>query len=248
MLLFVLKPAVSKDNAELKAELMQILNKVPVKERKMVEPNQTIEKTAKFEAVQDSIDALDFAVQNVDKYYPDMKEHLTTMINSFRDQEHRDSTLALLNKMSENISDPAQKVGAVIYCLERRVFYKSTFADKYDDNITDQTFDEMIKFQEGYSARFNGYYERLEKKVEEQKIRTKKSQEELQKSQEELQKSQEELQKNIQELETNMSKFSPEEVKSNPQLKELVKTTEQRYLENGFAISAHLQSLFDAAK
>ena len=45
-----------------------------------------------------------------------------------------------------------------------------------------------------------------------------------------------------------MSKFSPEEVKNNPQLKELVKTTEQRYLDNGFTVSSHLQSLFDAAK
>jgi len=55
MLLFVLKPAVSKDNTELKSELMQILKTVPVKERKMIESKQTDGKTAKFETIKDTI-------------------------------------------------------------------------------------------------------------------------------------------------------------------------------------------------
>jgi len=55
MLLFVLKPAVSKDNAELKSELMQILKTVPDKERKMIESKQTDGKTAKFETIKDTI-------------------------------------------------------------------------------------------------------------------------------------------------------------------------------------------------
>jgi hypothetical protein len=62
--------------------------------------------------------ALTFAINNVNKYYPDMKNHLDNMITKFRDQEHKDSTIKLLNIMTKNITDPKQKVGAIIYALE----------------------------------------------------------------------------------------------------------------------------------
>lgn len=45
MLLFVLKPAFSSNSAEVKAELMQILKTVPVKERKIVKSTKDDEKT-----------------------------------------------------------------------------------------------------------------------------------------------------------------------------------------------------------
>ena len=72
-------------------------------------------------------DALSYASDHVRTEYPDMANHLTTMLNSFRDKEHKDATTNLLNKMVANITNPTQKVGAIIGALEYSVFYKSTF-------------------------------------------------------------------------------------------------------------------------
>jgi len=88
-----------------------------------VENRQSTKNTAKFEAVQDTINALDFAVQNVDKYYPDMKEHLDTMINSFRDQEQKDTVNFLFQQhIFKNLHEEKDQVTAIIYCIERFVF------------------------------------------------------------------------------------------------------------------------------
>lgn len=91
--------------------ISEIFKKNPDKEIIVkVENNQSTEKATKFENLgNDPTNALTFATQNVDKYYPDMKKHLTTMTNSFRDEEHQDATIKLLDEMVENISDPAQK-------------------------------------------------------------------------------------------------------------------------------------------
>src|SRR5574344_1880515 len=128
-------------SADIQKEIKEVFKKNPDKEIIVkVENEQPTEKAAKFETVQDNNNALDFAVQNVDKYYPDMKEHLDSLINSFRDQEHRDSTLTLLNIMAANISDPEQKTGAIILALEYVFRGNTIFSDTYDSKITDGTF------------------------------------------------------------------------------------------------------------
>lgn len=106
-------------SAAVQKELAEIFKKNPDKEIVVkVDDDQGDENTANFEMVPDTTDALSFALQNVDKYYPDMKEHLITMTNSFRDEEHQNTTLKLLDEMIKNISNPQQKTGAIIYALE----------------------------------------------------------------------------------------------------------------------------------
>jgi len=110
-------------SAEVKKEIKDILKKNPGKEI-VVQANahQSTEKTAKFEAV-GSNDALTFAVKNVDKYYPDMKDHLDTLINSFRDQEQKDTVNFLFQQhIFKNITDPQKQVASIIYCIENFVF------------------------------------------------------------------------------------------------------------------------------
>jgi|GEM_PF-6698640 len=139
MLLFVLKPAISKNNAELKAELMQTLKQHSVTERNIVENDENRENTAKFEQAKDSItsnDALTFAVNNVDTYYPDMKEHLDSLIEKFRDQEQKDTVNFLFQEhIFKNISDPKKQVASIIYCIENFVFkgvgINKTFSNTY---------------------------------------------------------------------------------------------------------------------
>lgn len=58
MLLFVLKPGISKGNDELKAELSQILKTVPVKERKIQESKQDDNKIYHMVAPQEKMDSV----------------------------------------------------------------------------------------------------------------------------------------------------------------------------------------------
>jgi len=83
MLLFILKPAISKDNTELKAELTDILQTVPVKEWKMIENKQVEEEMAKFEMVADTIkdpyDQIRTFVNEADMdYFNQLKTHMET--------------------------------------------------------------------------------------------------------------------------------------------------------------------------
>jgi hypothetical protein len=191
--------------------------------------------------VVDSTDALTYAKNNVSKYYPDMKAHLDTMMKSFRDKEHKDSTVALLNKMVENITDPAQKVGAVIEALEFSVFYKSTFGDKYNDKITEETFNYIITFDEEYKTRFKRYYEKIEANITKMK-------KEIEVAKKDIEKNKKIIDENKKKIESIMNNFSPEDIKNNTSIKNLTLKTEQWYKDNKFSISPHLQTLFDAAK
>ncbi len=240
MLLFLLKPAVSKNNEQLRAELMDALKITPIS-RTMPESqigNNSDNNNYSFNKVPNTLswwpDAFTYALDNVGKYYPDMKNHLTTMLNSFWDQEHKDTTLALLNTMITNITDPAQKTGAIIWALEYSVFYKSVFWDKYGDKITEQNLKYVDKFDSSYKARFKRYYARLIAETE----RLKK----------ELAKSQNKLKTNQQKLDWIVNKFSPEDIKKIPWMKARILGIQKIYEEEKLPISLHTQSLFYAAR
>ena len=130
-----------------------------------------------------------------------MKQHLTTMMNSFRDEEHQGATIKLLDEMVVNITDPAQKTGAIILALEFVFRGNTIFSDTYDADITDETFAYIETFDTDYKTRFKGYYARLVAQTDKLK--------------EELKKSKENLSKSLQELEATLSKFSPDDVKNN---------------------------------
>ena len=156
-----------------------------------------------------------------------MKEHLDSLINSFRDQEHRDSTLTLLNIMAANISDPEQKTGAIILALEYVFRGNTIFSDTYDSKITDGTFAYIEKFDKDYKIRFRWYYDRLLITINTLK---------------------QELEKSKQELEKNISKFTPEDIMGNPPLKQLIINTETFYKKNNYTAPKNIQRLFDIAR
>lgn len=238
-------------SAAVQKEIAEIFKKNPDKEIvvKVENNEQNTDNVEKFESLwNNASNALTFAANNVDQYYPDMKEHLTTMMNSFRDEEHRSATIKLLNEMVENISDPAQKTWAIIYALERRVFYKSDFAKKYDSQITDETFDYMDIFRVEYKKRFDVYYANLLANIEQLKEEIKQKEEQIKQKDEQIKQQEEEIKQKIQELENILNKFSSEDIKTNSAIKELTINTEKFYQEWGFPISDHLQSLFDATK
>lgn len=116
-LLFLLQPGFSKNSEKVKLAIKETLESYDSKDYTLQE-NQTINTSYNFQQAQNttqgSNDALSFASNKVNLYYPDMKDHLATMIKSFRDQEHQDATIVLLNKMAANITDPKQKTGAII--------------------------------------------------------------------------------------------------------------------------------------
>jgi hypothetical protein len=220
-------------------EIKEVLKKNPGKEIVVKIDTKAVENAAKFEMTpSDTINALDFATQNVDQYYPDMKEHLTTMMNSFRDEEHQSATIKLLDEMVVNITDPAQKTGAIIYALEGVFRENQSFSLKYDEEITDETFAYIEIFDAGYKTRFKGYYARLEeqtKRLQEEIIKKqeliKQKDEEIKQKDEEIKQKDEEIKKSLQELENTLSKFSPEDIKSNTSIKQLTIETEKFYRE-----------------
>ena len=121
-----------------------------------VDEKQQLENTAKFEQAKDSItinDALTFAVSNVDTYYPDMKEHVDSLMNKFRDQEQRDTVNFLFQEyIFKNISDPKKQVASIIYCIENFVFkgvgINKTFSKKYDIGtiVDDEEYGHLFNF------------------------------------------------------------------------------------------------------
>lgn len=233
-LLILLKPGISKGNDAVKSEINDILSKYPTKNIVIQESPNTNEKTYELEQTKAPTNAFAFAKQNVSKYYPDMKDHLDTLLNHFRDQEQKDSTIALLNKMIEKISDPEQKTGAIIYALEGVFRGKQPFSLKYDSKITDETFKHIEQFDIEYNARFNRYYERLIIKSEK-----------LKKT---LLENQEKIEKSKKEFEEMMNKFSPEDIRNIPWMKERIVEIQKMYSDNKFKIPKHMQLLFDAVK
>jgi len=68
-------------------------------------------------------DALSYASTNVSKYYPDMKEHLNTLLSNFRNDDQRNAVDSLLNKhIMKNITDPKQRTAAIIYAIEKYAY------------------------------------------------------------------------------------------------------------------------------
>lgn len=83
MLLFILKPGISKGNEDLKAELQKVLKEHSVTEWKIQESKQDDNRTAKFEAIQDTItdpyDQIREYVSPADTaYFSQLKRHMET--------------------------------------------------------------------------------------------------------------------------------------------------------------------------
>ena len=242
-LLFLLQPGFSRNNEKVKAAIKDALEQYDAKKYTVQETESTNDKTYVAmwtpNVMDGDSDALSYASDHVGTEYPDMVNHLTTMLNSFRDQEHKDATTNLLNKMVANISDPTQKVGAIIGALEYSVFYKSTFWDKYWDKITEQTLKYIEIFDTEYKARFKAYYTRVEASIEQMKKET-----------EQMKKETEQMKKNLkiwlQEIEAIMDKFAPNDIQRSESIKKLVVQTKNLFINAKYVFSSHTRTLFDA--
>ncbi len=181
-----------------------------------------------------SNDALSFAVNNVDKYYPDMKEHLDSLVNHFWDQEQKDTVNFLFQEhIFKNIADSKEQVACIFYCIETFVFWwdakiKQIFTEKYSElNIQRKNYIYLFDFSKWYNKRFKWYYKKLEKILisTNEKIAEQKKQ-----------------------IEGIVNTFTVSDVKSNPNIKTLVLQTESLYIELKYEIYPHLADLIQAAK
>jgi|GEM_PF-3165078 len=174
-----------------------------------------------------TLNTLDYTLINVGKYYPDMKDHVQELLKSISVKEWKEAIDSMLQETVRKAADDKQRIGGTIYVLESYVLYKKGFGDKYDSEITDATFDLMTEFDKKYDARVDAYIAKIEAKIKWQDERIKEMDASIEKS---------------------MSLFSPEQVKKNPKLRALVLETESSNKKWGTPISAHFQSLIDAAK
>ena len=242
-LLFLLQPGFSRNNEKVKAAIKETLEQYDAKKYTIQETESTSDKTYVSQwapnVMDGDNDALSYASDHVRTEYPDMANHLTTMLNSFRDKEHKDATTNLLNKMVANITNPTQKVGAIIGALEYSVFYKSTFWDKYGNKITEQTLKYIEIFDTEYKARFKGYYTRVEASIEQMKKET----EQMKKETEQMKK---DLKKWLQEIESIMDKFTPNDIQKSEYIKKLVVQTKYLFINAEYTFSSHTRTLFNA--
>lgn len=111
--MLLLQPGFSKNNDKVKAAIKETLEQYDAKTYQVQEdtPNS---KTYNFDQGQEMMDggndAFDFAMNNVDKYYPDMKTHLEDMLKRFgTDTERRDIVTKIFNETLMGISDPKQR-------------------------------------------------------------------------------------------------------------------------------------------
>ncbi|MFA7298026.1 MAG: hypothetical protein WC010_00045 [Candidatus Absconditabacterales bacterium] len=199
MLLFLLKPGISKNNEGVKAELQKVLEAYPTITYKVQESN----KIAKFERKQNTEDALKFATENVNKYYPDMKDYLDGMINQFgKNTERKNVVDSILIEAAMKISNSKQRVGAIIYALEKYVFRKSTFSEKYYNKIDNETLLIMGIARIQYDKRLN------QRNTNIAEINA-----EIEKNKEQLENNKEMLEINRQELENILNKITVEDIK-----------------------------------
>ncbi len=178
--------------------------------------------------------AFTFAATNVDKYFPDMKEHLDSLMNHFRDQEQKDTVNFLFQEyVTKNITDPKKQVASILYCIENFVFkwvgIEKNFSKTYDIGtfIDDNEYAYLINFNKWYNKRFKGYSKRLEVILTEQN------------------KTMKEQNKQIDGI---INTFTVNDVKTNQTIKNLVLETEKIYIKHGDVISPHLAELIKAAK
>ena len=257
-LLFLLQPGFSRSNEKVKLAIKETLEQYDAK-KYIIQDNTDDDTPANFNQSPNIMDggndALSYATANVSTYYPDMVDHLTTMINSFRDQEHKEATTALLNEMVKNISNPAQKTGAIICALEFVFRGNTIFSDTYDSKITDETYKHIETFYNAYKIRFNPYYARLETNIAKLKLKNeqlKNENEQLKLKNEQLKNKSEqlknELTKGLAEIETIMDKFTPNDVQKTASIKKLVTQTKDLFISANYTFSQHSKTLFDAIK
>ena len=236
-------------SATTKKELKDICKQNSDKEIVVKVEDQQSDKTAKFESMgNDTTNALIFATNNVSTYYPDMKEHLDSLINHFRDQEQKDTVNLLFQQhIFKNITDPKEQVAAIIYCIETFVFgwdtqIKQSFTKKYSKlDIQRNNYIYLFDFSKWYNKRFKWYYKKLEKIIIEIKQKT----EQMKQKTEQMKKEIKQMRKEIDGI---INTFKTNDIKNNSEIKKLVLDTEQFYIEYNYEISLHLAELIQAAK
>ncbi len=267
MLLFILKPGISKGNEAVKKEMQKILKEHPAKVWEVQETNKNEEKTITIEQSQNTInganDALDFAVKNVDKYYPDMKEHLDSLIDKFRDQEQKDTVNFLFQEhIFKNINDPKKKVASIIYCIESFVFkgnkqIKKKFWTTYKIGtiIDKEEYKYLFDFDKGYNKRFKWYYMKLEKilidmnkKIDENMKKIDENMKKIDENMKKIEKLDKEIAEQKKQIEGIINTFTVNDVKNNVNIKKLVLETEKFYIEVKNEIYPHLAELIKVAK
>jgi hypothetical protein len=113
--LVLLQPGFSKNNDKVKAAIKETLEQYDAKRYEVQEANKDESKTYTFkqnpEMMNGGNDAFNFAMNNVDKYYPDMKKHLEDMIKQFgTDTERKDAVSTIFDETLMGISDPKQRI------------------------------------------------------------------------------------------------------------------------------------------
>ena len=184
---------------------------------------------------------LDYVMLNIDKYYPDMKEHTKKLIASIPTKERKDAVNGILQETVWKATDDKQRIGGTIYVLESYVLFKKGFGDLYDGDITDNTFDLMTEFDKKYDVRFDGYIAKLEAMLPELEAKLKQNENQIKQNENQIKQS-------ALEIEQSMSAFTPGQIKKNPKLKKLVLDTEALFTKTNFPKSDHFKLLIQAAK
>ena len=140
----------------------------------------------------------------------------------------------------KNISDPKQRTATIIYCIEKYAYLGSDkvqrrFSQLHVKDIDKDNSQFIFRFfGKAYLERFNGYYSNL------QKI--------LQDLEAEIEQDRQKIENLNKQIEGITNQFTISDVKTKPDIKELVLKTEASYIKHKDPISPHLAELISAAK
>ncbi|MCX6825224.1 MAG: hypothetical protein NTY80_03275 [candidate division SR1 bacterium] len=200
-------------------------------------------------------DAASFAMNNVDTYYPDMKEHLDTLLSNFWNEDQRNAVDSLLNEhIMKNISDPKQRTAAIIYCIEKYAYLGSDkiqrrFSQLHVKDIDKDNAQFIFRFfGKAYLERFNGYYSNLQKILQDLQAENAKYREENMQDKKEIEQDRQKIENLNKQIDGIINQFTVSDVKTKPDIKELVLKTEASYIKHKDPISSHLAELINAAK
>ncbi len=245
-LLVLLQPGFSKNNDKVKAAIKETLEQYDAKRYEVQEANKDESKTYTFkqnpEMMNGGNDAFNFAMNNVDKYYPDMKKHLEDMIKQFgTDTERKDAVSTIFDETLMGISDPKQRIWAIIYSLEGYIILvEAKYGNTYDSDISNETFLIMEKAGKKYKIRLNNRLAdlaKIEQEIKDMQI-------EIDKDRAEIVKDRAEIDILDQKLINTLNKISSQDVKTNERIRNLVIETKVLFFKYWTEINPHIDELF----
>ncbi|MDD3262705.1 MAG: hypothetical protein PHR61_02560 [Candidatus Absconditabacteria bacterium] len=201
-------------------------------------------------------DPLAFTQQNIQNYFPDQESinQANFLINRLGKGTIRNQVNQLIiESIVNNISDPKQQIRTIIFALERYVFGGdrdvTNIFSKNNQSREAANFKASMKFGKAFMDRYKSNLDQMIKDIEQGKKDIEQGKKDIEQGKKDIEQGRERLEKNRLEIENTMQFITPDMVKSDPNIRNIIIRRQQRYKNLGQTpTNPHIISLFDALK